>query len=816
MLAAVRIMPAYDFQSSNKPRQAQCSAARVKSARPFVRVTTITDGRGSAARCVVRGAAMKASALPISLLVFLSACGGGGSGSGTTTPVTNEKLGGIWTTSYVVTSGPNMGDTIDGFIVSTDSGEYFSVGKNLTNGCESLGTGTATDVGTAVTVNGSGFIATFGLPPPPSCTFPDGSTAGTLTATATISAGVSFTVTAESVTTTLGTVYPGTQLPLKSNFNSLYSEGSSFNKIAGNYTVNVPNGAPLTVHQDGSFGYTDRTGCSASGNFGIINSANSVMSVSLSANNCGILSGNNLTGLAFLNDAVSPAILVVFVYTSRNQFGNPVELYLAFVQTSLPSVSVPNVVGLPQAAASTAITGAGLTVGTVTMASNASVASGSVVSEIPAPGAQVAVGSAVNLTVSTGPAGPGTVAVPNVVGMTQAAASTAITAAGLKVGTVTMASSNTVASGSVISESPVAATKVAAGSSVNLTVSTGPANQFAYASNHGDGTLSGYSLNSSTGALTALASSPITVTGASQLDEIRFDPLGKFLYVTSHAVTQGIYAFSVSATDGTLTALLGSPFTTGNGPQSITFDASGAYLYVANVADNTISAYSLTAATGVLTPLAGSPYAITGTNPAPAQLARAGNYLYVADTNTSSVDVFAINPATGALTEGVTGSPFATDTGPFTIVVDPAGTVLYTGNTGAAGASISGFSINSTTGVLTPITGSPQLVAVNNDIGIDPQGKFLFVTEGNTTGLVAVYPIDVTQPGGLGAQPAGSPFAAGNAPNSISFDPSGKFAYVGDDGGNNVSEFSLDGTTGVLTLNGSVATGMGPDFIAIN
>jgi 6-phosphogluconolactonase (cycloisomerase 2 family) len=477
-------------------------------------------------------------------------------------------------------------------------------------------------------------------------------------------------------------------------------------------------------------------------------------------------------------------------------------------------VNVPNVVGMTQAAASTAITAAGLTVGTVTMASSASVASGSVISETPAAATSVATGSAVSLTVSTGPA---LVAVPNVVGMTQAAASTAITAAGLKVGTVTMASSITVPSGSVISTLPVAATKVAPGSSVNLTVSTGPAstNHFAYVSNHGDGTLSGYSLNTSTGALTALASSPVTVTGAMMLNEIRFDPSGKFLYVASTAGTQGIYAFSVSATDGTLTAVPGSPFTAGNGPQSMAFDASGAYLYVANVAGNSISAYSLNAATGVLTQLTGSPYAITGTNPKPVQLARAGNYLYVADTNTNSVDVFAINPSTGVLTEGVAGSPFATDTGPFSIVVDPAGTVLYTANTGTSG-SISGFTINSSTGVLTAITGSPQVIPANNDLGIDPQGKFLFVSEGNTVGMIAVYPIDVTQPGGLGAQPTGSPFAAGNTPNSVVFDASGKFAYVGDDGGNTVSEFSFDGTTGVLTLNGAVATGMGPDFIAIN
>jgi uncharacterized repeat protein (TIGR03803 family) len=65
------------------------------------------------------------------------------------------------------------------------------------------------------------------------------------------------------------------------------------------------------------------------------------------------------------------------------------------------------------------------------------------------------------------------VAVPNVVGLTQAAATTAITGAGLAVGTVTTASSGTVPSGSVISESPVAGTSVSLGSAVNLVISTG-------------------------------------------------------------------------------------------------------------------------------------------------------------------------------------------------------------------------------------------------------------------------------------------------------------------------------------------------------
>jgi hypothetical protein len=57
---------------------------------------------------------------------------------------------------------------------------------------------------------------------------------------------------------------------------------------------------------------------------------------------------------------------------------------------------------------------------------------------------------------------------------TQAAAMTALTAAGLAVGTVTQQSSATVASGKVISENPAANASVAKGSAVALVISTGP------------------------------------------------------------------------------------------------------------------------------------------------------------------------------------------------------------------------------------------------------------------------------------------------------------------------------------------------------
>ena len=68
---------------------------------------------------------------------------------------------------------------------------------------------------------------------------------------------------------------------------------------------------------------------------------------------------------------------------------------------------------------------------------------------------------------------PAPAVVPNVVGMTQATATSAIAGAGLTTGTVGMQSSTTVAAGNVISESPAADTHVASGSPVNLVVSTG-------------------------------------------------------------------------------------------------------------------------------------------------------------------------------------------------------------------------------------------------------------------------------------------------------------------------------------------------------
>jgi hypothetical protein len=97
---------------------------------------------------------------------------------------------------------------------------------------------------------------------------------------------------------------------------------------------------------------------------------------------------------------------------------------------------------------------------------------GSVISQDPADGLTVDVGTIENLVVSSGPP---RVNVPNVAGLTTAQASTAITGAGLTVGTTTTQPSSTVAAGRVITSNPAAGASVIVGSAVNLEVSSGPA-----------------------------------------------------------------------------------------------------------------------------------------------------------------------------------------------------------------------------------------------------------------------------------------------------------------------------------------------------
>jgi serine/threonine-protein kinase len=130
---------------------------------------------------------------------------------------------------------------------------------------------------------------------------------------------------------------------------------------------------------------------------------------------------------------------------------------------------VPPVIGRTRAAAERAITAAGLKVGSHYSKYSATIPAGDATGTDPPAGASEPVGYSVTLILSLGPA---PVNVPDVTGKTLSDARTALTAQGLKVGTVTNQPSSTQTPGTVIAQSRSGSSP--AGSTVNLVVAQAP------------------------------------------------------------------------------------------------------------------------------------------------------------------------------------------------------------------------------------------------------------------------------------------------------------------------------------------------------
>ena len=186
--------------------------------------------------------------------------------------------------------------------------------------------------------------------------------------------------------------------------------------------------------------------------------------------------------------------------------------------------------------------------------------------------------------------------------------------------------------------------------------------QLVYVTNEEDSTVSGYTIDPSTGALTAIAGSPFTTGGDPR--SMAVDPSGKFAYVADF--TGNVLGYTINPSTGALTAIAGSPFAAGQGPQSVAVDPSGKFAYVANFGGG-VSGYTIGPTTGALTPIAGSPFA-AGNGPNSVAVDPSGKFAYVTNFSGNNVSGYTIDPSTGALT-AVAGSPFAAGGGPFSVAI---------------------------------------------------------------------------------------------------------------------------------------------------
>jgi 6-phosphogluconolactonase len=342
----------------------------------------------------------------------------------------------------------------------------------------------------------------------------------------------------------------------------------------------------------------------------------------------------------------------------------------------------------------------------------------------------------------------------------------------------------------------------------NVTVTCVTVGRFAYTANAGDNTISVYSIDSATGALTTVGA-PVA-TGTSPYS-IAGSPDGLHVYVCNEA-SNNISAYSVDATSGALTPIPGSPIAAGIDPQAMAFDPSGTYLYVANSGSNDLSAYAVDASSGALTPLPAATYA-TGTGPSAVAVDPTGKLVFVANKGGSNnISVFVVTAETGGLTPAA-GSPFAASSNsadsPYSLALGASGNLLYVATANRiAGSGISGFHVDPLTGVLTEI--GEFAVTVDNYIATDRTGAYLFAT--TDAGLVE-YSIDAT----TGSLSSVVSVAAATHAHAVTVDPSNQLLYVGNDGAANIYGYNFNAANGVISaIAGSPFTaGNLPEFVAI-
>jgi len=284
----------------------------------------------------------------------------------------------------------------------------------------------------------------------------------------------------------------------------------------------------------------------------------------------------------------------------------------------------------------------------------------------------------------------------------------------------------------------------------------------------------------------------------------------KYVYVpTGNSTVEG---FSIARTTGALTAIPGSPFTaTGSGgtTDGAWTDPQGRFLFVGSEASGDIWVFQINAATGALTETAGSPFTSAGavllSSADIMTVDASGKFLYVGQlTPSAGVAAFSIDQTTGALTP-IPGSPFnlgiaqvrASLTGEFLL-----GVAQIQDAGSATDTHIHVFSINPATGVPTEVNGSPFVTAsAPFDFAISPNGKFVY-TVGTTTGTTTVGAIEGFQMATTGVltKLSGSPFASLPTASGCLFDQSGADLVCADTiSGGKLFVLGASATNGALT-----------------
>lgn len=209
-----------------------------------------------------------------------------------------------------------------------------------------------------------------------------------------------------------------------------------------------------------------------------------------------------------------------------------------------------------------------------------------------------------------------------------------------------------------------------------LKIAITPSGAFLYTANQG-GNVSGFSIDSATGCLTAISSTPTDAVARG----LTVERNGKFLYVVTGG--GGINTFSI-ATDGTLTRLAAAGFDSGTTTMLAVKASPKLDILIATDAGSTnvFRTFTIDTTTGKITP-----FAISGSGTTPSAIAYnrlpdpSVTSVYVANTGSNNITLTSVD-AQGEVFFFTSMVPDST--GPVDLDTDPAGKFIYIANNGSS------------------------------------------------------------------------------------------------------------------------------------
>lgn len=323
---------------------------------------------------------------------------------------------------------------------------------------------------------------------------------------------------------------------------------------------------------------------------------------------------------------------------------------------------------------------------------------------------------------------------------------------------------------------------------------------FVYTTNNSAGTISIYSLNTSTGQMTQTS----LVANGRQPNWAAAHPNGKFLFVANQA-SATLSSYRIDQSNGSLELVEDAPAETG--ARYPVVHPNGKFVYLANTEAGSVTAYSVDGTKGTLSQIQSI---AVGSDTRSVTLSPDGNYLYAANKyvdypRKSFVTLLKVNAQTGLL-ELV--SQTQAHLGTVHLAIDPSGKFLYTANNDSNDLDI--HPINQLTGALVSNGAYADSSIMPAHVGMHPTGNFVYSLNW-VSNDITVFSRDAST--GLLAQIGKVP--TDERPACMAFAPSGDVALVANYSSGTITSYRVQADGQLVPLSDPVIAGPGTNSVVI-